>query len=59
LGASGGSVWSFLALRSGGAGVSDKKQFPKPFAKLLFAARRATQPKFRRVEDTLHPEAMR
>jgi hypothetical protein len=43
----------------GGACVADKGQFPKPFAKLLFAGHRASQPQFRCLADTLHPETMR
>ena len=50
---------SSLALRAGGACVADKGQFPKPFAKLLFAGHRASQPQFRCLADTLHPETMR
>jgi hypothetical protein len=54
---------SFTALgfcpSCGGACVADKGQFPKPFAKLLFAGHRASQPQFRCLADTLHPETMR
>ena len=46
-------------LRGNGRRLPDKGQFPKPFAKLLFAGRRAAQPQFCRLRGTLHPEAMR
>ena len=57
--AGGGSVWSSLAHCAASACVADKGQFPKPFAKLLFAGHRASQPQFRCLADTLHPETMR
>jgi Phage integrase family len=43
---------------TGGACIPEKRQFPKPFAKLLFAGRRAAQPQLRCLGDTLRFEAM-
>ena len=50
---------SRFVLRVSGRRLPDKGQFPKPFAKLLFAGRRAAQPQLCRLGDTLHPEVMR
>src|SRR3984893_5101849 len=44
---------SLRFLRAGGGrGVPAKGEFPKPFAKLLFAGRRAAQPQLCRLGDT-------